>query len=654
MTDDPGGVTPFRRPGGPGGDYIELLGRATLFAGLSPHSLGAIAARLTERNYARGEVVWRAGDEGGELLVVASGQLEVWGMAAGGQEELVGTIGRGECAGEMALVLDERRSATVICGRATRALVLGKDDFRQAVREDTQVMASLTRLLSQRAMALARHHPVTSRPIVVGVVAEPDVAGASLIAAAVSELTREVLGCGALLVRVGKDGIPIGSLADGDIPAAAVRSRGDLPPVLDVSAPEAPGGHEIARAVDTVLHAYGGRFRLFVIDFPTLPHHGVELAANACEFVIQVTKEPTPAPVGAARVFQVVNRYRATGPAPWLNHCEPFVLPDDPAMTAGWERDRLGPLPLADPTQPASRVLRRLTRKVAGATVGIALGGGAAFGIAHVGVLLALEQAGLPVDLVAGTSMGSIVAIGYAAGMPPQEMQAVAGRIGNVRTVLSVLDPSLSGVGLLSGHRLVSIFSPLLDRDSFAQLDVPCQVVAMDIDSGSAVTIGTGPLDAAFRASCSIPLIFKPVQMDGHTLVDGGMIDPVPSNVVRDMGADIVIAVNVVPRLDPAVSTSLSRTFKRINRLNPLSYLSGSRGMPDVVDILMNSLQAIQFELGNYKSASADVLINIDLGDFTWIDFHRALEIVDRGLRAGEASVPDVRAALAGQLMVDP
>ena len=322
-----------------------------------------------------------------------------------------------------------------------------------------------------------------------------------------------------------------------------------------------------------------------------------------------------------------------------------------PPWPAGWDRDK--PLPLANPTLPASRVLRRLTRKIAGATVGIALGGGAAFGIAHVGVLLALEQAGLPVDLVAGTSMGSIVAIGYAAGLQPREMQAVAARIGNVRTVLSALDPSLSGVGLLSGHRLVSIFSPLLDRDSFTQLDVPCRVVAMDIDSGLAVPIGSGPLDAAFRASCSIPLIFKPVQMDGHTLVDGGMIDPVPSNVVRDMGADIVIAVNVVPRLDPAVSTSLSRTFKRINRLNPLSYLSGSRGMPDVVDILMNSLQAIQYELGNYKSASADVLINIDLGDFTWIDFHRALEIVERGLLAGEASLPDVRAALARQLVAD-
>jgi NTE family protein len=298
-------------------------------------------------------------------------------------------------------------------------------------------------------------------------------------------------------------------------------------------------------------------------------------------------------------------------------------------------------------------VLRRLTRKLGGVTVGIALGGGAAFGIAHVGVLLALEEAGLPVDLVTGTSMGSIVAIGYAAGMRPIEMQEVAARIGNVRTALSAVDPSLSGAGFLSGRRLVSIFSPLMDREGFDELDVPCRVVAMDIETGGAVQIGSGRLDEAFRASCSIPIIFTPVRREGRTLVDGGMIDPVPSGVLRDMGADIVIAVNVVPRLDPEVSTSLSRTFKRVNRFNPLSFFSGSRDMPDLVDIFMNSLQALQHELGNFKSLDADVLVNVDLGEFTWIDFHRALEIVECGRLAGEQAVPQLRAALDSRLGAD-
>jgi len=295
-------------------------------------------------------------------------------------------------------------------------------------------------------------------------------------------------------------------------------------------------------------------------------------------------------------------------------------------------------------------VLQRLTRKLLGATVGVALGGGAAFGIAHVGVLMALEEAGIPVDLVAGTSMGSIVALGYAAGLTPSEMMVIAGRIGNVPTTLSVIDPSITGTGLLGGRRLVAIFSPLLPVRTFEELLLPCRVVAMDLESGQRVDIGSGRLDSAFRASCSIPIVFTPVRRGPQTLVDGGMLDPVPVDVARDMGADIVTAVNVVPKLEPGVSTVISRTFKRVNRFNPLSYLGGSRDLPDIVDVLMNSLQVMQYELGNFKALSADVLINVDMADFTWIEFYRALEIIERGHQAGERAVPLIRAALGARL----
>jgi NTE family protein len=247
--------------------------------------------------------------------------------------------------------------------------------------------------------------------------------------------------------------------------------------------------------------------------------------------------------------------------------------------------------------------------------------------------------------------MGSIIAIGYAAGLEPSRMESIASRIGNVRTALSAIDPSLSGTGLLNGRRLVSIFSPLLPKQSFEDLVLPCRVIAMDVETGERVDIGSGRLDEAFRASCSIPVIFKPVRVEGRTLVDGGMIDPVPTDVAREMGADIVIAVNVVPQLKRGVSTAISRTFKRVNRLNPLSYFSGGiRDAPDIVDVFMNSLQTTEYELGHFKSLTADVLISVDMAEFTWIDFHRAQEIIDRGREAGARSAPAARAVMEERL----
>ncbi len=644
---DTSGLDPSRRRLG-AVERLELLRHALLFSEFPPDTLASAEGRFVERTYARGDVVWNAGDEGHELLVVVSGELAVWGPGSESSKQQVGTIARGECAGEMAVVLDERRSATVTCSRAALVLALAKDDFRDMIRDDSRVMTGLVELLSRRAMSLVRNGPVTTAPIVVGVVADVGVPGASLVAGAVSELAEEVLGFEALLIRVGATGTSPASIGEGSVLVDSLRARRGLPTLLELACPDGPDADELAKAVDDVLQAFGRRFRLIVLDFAAPAAIGMPAAGEACGLVVHVTGGGAPAPDCRARVLQVVNRFCGNATPMPLNHCEPFVLPSEPVFMARSSSD--DPLPLGDPNLPLSRVLRRLTRKLAGVTVGIALGGGAAFGIAHVGVLVALEEAGLPVDLVAGTSMGSIVALGYAAGLRPTEMRDIAGRIGNVRTALSAIDPSLSGAGFLSGRRLISIFSPLLDREGFSELDVPCRVVAMDIDTGTAVQIASGRLDEAFRASCSIPIIFTPVSRDGRTLVDGGMIDPVPAGVLRDMGADIVIAVNVVPRLDPEVSTSLSRTFKRVNRFNPLSFFSGSRDMPDLVDIFMNSLQALQHELGNFKSLDADVLVNVDLGEFTWIDFHRAVDIVECGRRAGEQAAPGVRAALDARL----
>jgi NTE family protein len=133
-------------------------------------------------------------------------------------------------------------------------------------------------------------------------------------------------------------------------------------------------------------------------------------------------------------------------------------------------------------------------------------------------------------------------------------------------------------------------------------------------------------------------------------LVDGAMVDPVPADVARDMGADIVLAVNVVPKLNGDVRTPLSRAFGALNRLNPLAHLNGKVGAPHVVDIFMNSLVAIQYELGNFKALTADVLVNVDLADFTWIDFTSAVPIVERGATAAAAALPAIRDAYEQRL----
>jgi NTE family protein len=216
-----------------------------------------------------------------------------------------------------------------------------------------------------------------------------------------------------------------------------------------------------------------------------------------------------------------------------------------------------------------------------------------------------------------------------------------------VRTTLSALDSTLTKPGLLAGNRLIEIFGPLLgDTETFKELVLPCQVVAADIHSGERVAIGSGRLDAAFRASCSAPVIWAPVRRDGRVLVDGAIVEPVPAQLVSEMGADVCIAVNVVPPLKEGVETVISRMYRKLNRLNPLSYVSDSRDLPNLLDIVMNSIQMLQYELGNFKAISADVRINPDLSGYTWIEFYRAMELIERGAEATERALPEIRRVL--------
>src|SRR5262249_47147458 len=121
---------------------------------------------------------------------------------------------------------------------------------------------------------------------------------------------------------------------------------------------------------------------------------------------------------------------------------------------------------------------------------------------------------------------------------------------------------------------------------------------------------------------------------------------------VNAMGADLCIAVNVVPRPQLGVENAISRAVRMVNRINPMSYLNGDTGMPPMFDIIMNSMQVLQHELGTFKAISADVLIKPDLSDFTWVEYYRSNELISRGEEAAERAVPAIERALNQKLAV--
>ena len=174
-------------------------------------------------------------------------------------------------------------------------------------------------------------------------------------------------------------------------------------------------------------------------------------------------------------------------------------------------------------------------------TVGLVLSGGGARGLAHIGVLRILEREGIPVDYLAGTSMGGVIAAGYAAGMSSYDLERESLAITQKRHLLRLADPGLPDGGLIRGERVLTFFKQEFGEKTFSELNLPLAVVAVDLVSCQEVVLREGPVALALRATSSLPGVFKPVEMNGYRLVDGGVLNNLPVDVVSQMGAEVII-----------------------------------------------------------------------------------------------------------------
>jgi NTE family protein len=183
-----------------------------------------------------------------------------------------------------------------------------------------------------------------------------------------------------------------------------------------------------------------------------------------------------------------------------------------------------------------------------GAGIGVALSGGGARGLAHLGVLQVLEEAGVPIGIVAGTSMGGIVACLYAAGIPLDDLIAFSKKIG----IIDLASPDLKWRGLFGHEKLASLLADLLGGDgvTFEDLNIPAAVVCADIETGELVILDRGAIIPAMLATSAVPIVFSPVYHQDRWLIDGGVLNNLPVDVVCHLGAERILAVNVPPSVD--------------------------------------------------------------------------------------------------------
>lgn len=562
------------------------------FPELSPDQLHGLQQSVDWVRLAGGEALYRQGDPADGMFLLVSGRLRVSVAAEDGSDVTRAEIGRGGSIGELAVLGDAPRTETVTAMRDS--LVVRVD--RDLVRQHPHVMAQIARNALERADRAGRASGNSVRTITL----VPAHAGAPV--AQVAAILREQLGPSVHLAdsrtvdtRFGVDG-------------AAQAARGDdLEPALIHWLNETESRHSYVLLVTDEADSEWGR----------------RCAGRADLMLVVADAAADPRPGATER--------QLTEGHPGVQLV--LVQPDDtvrPSGTAAWLKERV---PLAhhhlrlSSRADAGRLIRRLT----GSAIGLALSGGGARGYVHLGLIRALEELDIPVDMVIGTSMGALVGGVYAHTLNFADCYSTAARFGDPKLLL---DKTLPLVALAESRNVTEAMQSMFGDTLIEDLWIPFACVSANLTRAEPMVHDRGPLWQAVRASTAIPGIFTPVSLDGDVLVDGGIMNNYPVDLLRDrIGTGLVIGSNAENSSRGTTydfGPSVSGWHLLLDRFRPRS---ARKRYPSILSTLMRATSVSSKYLGAAADALTDVGLRYPVQDFGNLEFDRYAELSEVGYR---------------------
>ncbi len=645
-------------------DGLFFLRRNSLFGQLGDDVLEELVAKLRVVQMEKGRVILQAEEPCDILYLIRNGHVRISSKASvTDNEKTLDYLGRGDALGELSLLTGEPQVFQVITATPCEFLTLSKSDFDDVLEHHPLVGMQLSRALSKRlAVSINPREEKPSQPQVISLVAALPheammILTINLAIAFVEQTRRRVLVLDAGL-RSGDMARALGLTSP---PAQEALHRAE--DLLDLQILHKllaihPSGLEflslppkllkesLFNAVPSFMSFLKDHYDFVLTLAPVEKDPLSQMLLQESDHIFFISwdqaddlvtpshetlqnnmKDPT-IPVQTVRLLHPSRALAGTATAdfrvPWseLYH-QPFRESGSPYL----------PMAIA---KPAVAALERIARTLAHLQVGLAMGSGAAYGYALIGILKVFEREGIPIDMVAGTSMGALLGSFYCAGKSPEEIREIAKTITKHWLRHNILgDLTFPHGGFLAGQTLSAFLRSVLGHVEFSQLHRPFAAIATDIRYGEEVVIREGRVADAVRASTSLPIIFRPFLHRGHYLVDGGLTNPVPTSVVAKMGADILVSVNLTAK--PSVRRGLA-SEKKIFPLAPRS--------PGMAEVFFKMLYTMQYEIAQARTEIAHVVIAPDMHDFLWTEFHRSEEISKVGEAAAEEAVAKVKAHL--------
>jgi NTE family protein/lysophospholipid hydrolase len=550
----------------------------------------------------RGEVLYRRGDQGDSLYIIVSGRLQALVEDVDGPAQVVGEMSRGEIVGERALFTGDRRTRTIRCIRDSDLVRVSRESFEKLIDERPQLMMTITRLLVRRMHQSPPHGRRKKRELTFAVLAaHPDVSlctFAERLSMALSELAPTLHLDGAYIDDV-------------------LQIKG-----ISRSSEEDPYGLSLSVWLDE----QESRYRYIVYEADKSISPWTRRCIQRADHIIVVARAgndpakggadsslalPEPGDSGVKKTLVLLHRDRN---AP-------------PLGSSRW-MDCLGAQYLHHVTGEAESEYRRLARMLTGNGFGLVLSGGGANGFAHIGVIRALKEAGVPIDMIGGVSMGAVIAAQYAMGMDWKDL-IIANRKMWI-DAKPAMDITLPLISLLSCRRLDEENKMCFGQTMIEDLWLDFFCVSTNLTTARQVIHRRGPVCRAVRASCALPGITPPVVEGSDLLVDGAVLNNLPVDVMREIRDCLVIAVDVTDNDEFSVQQETAPS--PLNVLRGLFDQSQSHPrFPNLIEIITRTTLVSSIHKTQSARADADLYFRPPLQGFNLLDLSNLDKIVQVG-----------------------
>ncbi len=638
------------------------------------------AARLIE--YKRGDVVYREATAAEAFYVVISGRFRLFREAKPGiPEETLLYFYRGDHFGETSLLNNQPHSATVEAKSDALLLKLEKADFLKFVNSIPAISLHLSRSLGHRLTQTeeTKGHREVKTVALYAAIDSPDALRFWLnLADALSQQTRRKV----LVI----DFVPNVNPAIREFFDAA------MPPLYDLNTHEPSTASELnaalvthpsgfqylhvaleedldqaERKIKTLITYLTYRFNYLLLRLPSDIGHASFKVLNKSDMIYVFSEE------GAEEAEDVSDAVSEFQQRFGFSKSElKLIWQEGEDLPAGQKR-RVPPesgipvfcsLPArSGGSERYQSVIGYLTRELAGKLLGLVLGSGAAHGLAHIGVLKVLEEAGIHIDVISGSSMGALIGALWAAGHKADDIEKLARSLNSQTAFFHLVgmgDLSWPLRGFLKGNQIARFLSPYLGGKTFQDLNLPIKITATDVFTAEEVIFESGSVLDAVRASIAIPGIFQAVALRGRQLIDGGIIDPLPVRVLTRMGVKKIIAVNVLQgptQLREINRMRLEKARKWLEEADKAPWLRrafqygmhklSKRYAVNIFNAIMNSIQYMEYEMAESWGIQSDVLIHPVLPGAHWAEFYAPEKFIRTGETRTRERIDEIKRLLA-------